>query len=100
MTLPSFQLKAALEGSADPLAGPVRARARLSKGDVVVAIDNTPIRDASHLRNLVGLKPVGSTIEITSWRRGAPTSTISVRIEAGPAATATSRRRAVSPGEG
>jgi len=75
-------------------------RAGLAKGDVVMAIDNTPIRDASHLHNLVGLKPVGSTIEITSWRKGASATTVSVPIELRPAATATSRRRAVSPGEG
>ena len=34
-------------------------RAGLLKGDVVMAIDDTPIRDAAHLHNLVGLKPVG-----------------------------------------
>ena len=60
-------------------------RAGLLKGDVVVAIDNTPIRDASHLHNLLGLKRVGTTIEITSWRKGAPADPISVRIEPGPA---------------
>jgi Do/DeqQ family serine protease len=73
-------------------------RAGLLKGDVVMAIDHTPIRDASHLHNLVGLKPVGSTIEITSWRKGAPATTVSVPIEPGPAAKATSRRRSMSPG--
>jgi len=78
--------------------GSPAARAGFAKGDVVVAIDNTPIRDASHLRNLVGLKPVGSTIEVTSWRKGAPAKTVSVPIEPGPAATAIGKRRSISPG--
>jgi S1-C subfamily serine protease len=72
--------------------------AGLTKGDVVTAIDNTPIRDASHLRNFVGLKRVGTTIEVTSRRKGAPAKTISVRIEPVPAASATGRRRSISPG--
>jgi Do/DeqQ family serine protease len=78
--------------------GSPAARAGFAKGDVVVAIDNTPIRDASHLRNLLGLKPVGSTIEVTSWRKGAPAKTVSVPIEPGPAATAIGKRRSISPG--
>ena len=73
------------------------ARAGLSKGDVVTAIDNTPIRDAAHLRNLVGLKRVGSTIEITSSRKGAPATSLSVRIEPGPTSHS-GRRRSASPG--
>jgi Do/DeqQ family serine protease len=78
--------------------GSPAVRAGFAKGDVVVAIDNTPIRDASHLRNLLGLKPVGSTIEVTSWRKGAPAKTVSVPIEPGPAATAIGKRHSTSPG--
>src|SRR5215203_137971 len=66
--------------------------AGLTKGDVVTAIDSTPVRDATHLRNLVGLKRAGTVIEITSRRKGAPASTVSVRIEPGPAASATGKR--------
>jgi Do/DeqQ family serine protease len=72
--------------------------AGLTKGDVVTAIDNMPIRDASHLRNLLGLKRVGTTIEVTSWRKGAPAKAVSIRIEPVPAASATGRRRSISPG--
>jgi len=83
---------------ADLKPGSPAERAGLAKGDVVMTIDNTPIRDASHLHNLVGLKPVGSTIEITSRRKGTPATTVSVPIEPAPAAPATSRRRSISPG--
>jgi len=36
--------------------GSPAAKAGLAKGDVVTAIDGAPIRSASHLRNIVGLK--------------------------------------------
>src|SRR3982751_2942966 len=78
--------------------GSPAARAGLTQGDVVTAIDNTPIRDASHLRNLVGLKHVGTTIEITSWRKGVSATTVSVRIEPWSATTVTGRRGSVWPG--
>jgi len=78
--------------------GSPAARAGLTQGDVITAIDTTPIRDASHLRNLVGLKHVGPTIEITSWRKGVPATTVSVRIEPWSAATVTGRRGSVWPG--
>ena len=78
--------------------GSPAARAGLTQGDVITAIDTTPIRDASHLRNLVGLKHVGTTIEITSWRKGVSATTVSVRIEPWPATTVTGRRGSVWPG--
>jgi len=71
------------------------AKAGLAKGDVVTAIDATPIRSASHLRNIVGLKRAGTVIEITCWRKGASVKTVSVRIEPAPAAA---RQPAPSPG--
>jgi len=71
------------------------AQAGLAKGDVVTAIDATPIRSASHLRNIVGLKRAGTAIEITCWRKGASAKTVSVRIEPAPAAA---RQAAPSPG--
>jgi Do/DeqQ family serine protease len=77
--------------------GSPAARAGLNKGDVVTAIDNTPIRGASHLRNLVGLKRVGTTIEIRSLRKGGPETTISIPVEPGPGIAA-GRRRPASPG--
>ena len=78
--------------------GSPAAKAGLAKGDVVTAINNTPIRDASHLRNLVGLKRVGTVIEVTSWRKGTLAATVSVAIEPGPAASVPGKRRSASPG--
>jgi Do/DeqQ family serine protease len=72
--------------------------AGLTKGDVVTAIDSTPIRDATHLRNLVGLKRAGTVIEVTSWRKGTPAKTVSVRIEPVSTASTARRRRSTSPG--
>jgi len=74
--------------------GSPAARAGLSKGDVVTAIDSTPVRDAAHLRNLVALKRVGSTIEITSWRKGVPVASVSVRVEPGTPSSTAKRRSA------
>ena len=44
--------------------------AGLRKGDVVVAVNGTPIRSAAQLRNKVGLTPVGKTIPLTVERDG------------------------------
>jgi len=66
--------------------GSPAAKAGLAKGDVVTAIDSTPIRSASHLRNVIGLKRAGSSVQITAERKGASSTTVPVRIE--PIATA------------
>lgn len=44
--------------------------AGLRKGDVVVAVNGTPIRSAAQLRNKVGLTPVGKTVPLTVERDG------------------------------
>jgi serine protease Do/serine protease DegQ len=44
------------------------AKAGLKPGDLVVAIDGTPIDDAQDLRNAQGLKPVGTTLTLDVQR--------------------------------
>ncbi|MDH3474740.1 MAG: DegQ family serine endoprotease [Rhodospirillales bacterium] len=44
--------------------------AGLEPGDVIVKLDGEPLRDASDLRNRVGLARVGTTVELTLIRDG------------------------------
>jgi serine protease Do len=60
-------------------------RAGLRKGDIVVAINGAPVRSAAHLRNKVGLTPVGQILELTVERAGTR-RTLSVQIGALPKA--------------
>lgn len=46
------------------------AEAGLKAGDVIVAIDDRPVRNASDLRNNIGLTPQGKTVAITIVRNG------------------------------
>jgi serine protease Do/serine protease DegQ len=46
------------------------AKAGLESGDIVTALDGKPLRDASELRNSIGLKPPGTTVELTVLRKG------------------------------
>jgi len=52
-----------VEGSAAEKAG-------LKQGDIITAIDNTPVSDASTLRNRVGLKRIGETVSLKILRDG------------------------------
>jgi serine protease Do len=61
-------------------------RAGLRKGDIVKAIDNVPIRSATQLRNLIGLTPLGSRIEVRFERDG---TEMAASLEVGPAKAAT-----------
>jgi serine protease Do len=56
------------------------ARAGLSKGDVVTFANGVPIKSASQFRNLVGLLPVGTEMDLR-YRRGADQVSAKVRIE-------------------
>jgi len=40
------------------------------KGDIVKLVDGMPIRSASQLRNLIGLTPLGSRLELWFDRNG------------------------------
>jgi serine protease Do len=57
-------------------------KAGLQKGDIVKAVDGTPIRSASQLRNLIGLTPLGGRVELRFKRNG---TVHSASVEVGPA---------------
>ena len=77
--------------------GSPAAQAGLSKGDVVTTADNVAVRSASHLRNMIGLHRVGTTVAMIVRRKDAPAATVSVRIEAAPSARAVSRHHQPHP---
>ena len=60
--------------------------------DLVVAVNGAPIRNASELRNRVGLAQIGDEVELTVDRGGSE-RTVSVRIEQATAARQAARRR-------
>ncbi len=64
-------------------------KAGLKKGDIVKALNDTPIRSAAQLRNLIGLTPVGSRVELRVERSG---SQFSAAVDIGPAKTAVQRK--------
>jgi serine protease Do len=66
-------------------------KAGLLKGDIVKAVDGTPIKSAAQLRNLIGLTPLGSRVAFRFERSGAVQTT---SVEVG-AAKAVPPRRAV-----
>jgi Do/DeqQ family serine protease len=51
-------------------AGSAAARAGLEPGDVIVEVNERPVLDADDLRNLIGLMPVGTDLEIVLYRNG------------------------------
>ncbi|MDQ2082760.1 trypsin-like peptidase domain-containing protein [Xanthobacteraceae bacterium Astr-EGSB] len=55
-------------------------RAGLSKGDVVTFANGVPIKNGSQFRNLVGLLPIGTEMELR-YRRGAELRAAKVTIE-------------------
>ena len=59
------------------------ARAGLAKGDIVTAVNGTPVKSAAQLRNAIGLSRVGQEVELAYERKGV-SLTARARIEAGP----------------
>ncbi|HEY1794670.1 MAG TPA: Do family serine endopeptidase [Stellaceae bacterium] len=55
-------------------------RGGLKSGDLVVAVDGTPVRSGTQLRNMIGLSPVGADVKLTVDRKGTE-STLSIKIE-------------------
>lgn len=55
------------------------ARAGLKEGDVVLSINDRPIRDSSSLRNAIGLLEVGEPVRLEILRDGKP-MTLSTRV--------------------
>ena len=70
---------------AEVASGSPAERVGLRKGDIVKAVDNTPIKSAAQLRNLIGLTPLGSRVELRLERNG---SSISAGVDVGPAKVA------------
>jgi serine protease DegQ len=54
-------------------------KAGLEEGDVVLALDGQPIQGSTHLRNRIGLTPIGTEVRLI-LRRGAAEREIRVRI--------------------
>jgi len=66
-------------------------KAGLQKGDIVKAVDGTPIRSASQLRNLIGLTPLGGRVALRFERNS---TVYSSSVGVGPAKAAPVRRTA------
>jgi serine protease DegQ len=54
-------------------------KAGLEEGDVVLAMDGQPIQGATHLRNRIGLTPIGTEVRL-SLRRGRAEREVRVTI--------------------
>jgi serine protease DegQ len=64
--------------------GSAAARAGVKAGDVVVALDGSPIEDSTQLRNRIGLTREGETVKLGLWRDGSRLD-LDVRVTATPA---------------
>jgi serine protease Do len=67
---------------AEIVGGSPAEKAGLRKGDILKAVDSAPIRSAAQLRNLIGLAPLGSRVELRLERSG---NLISTSVDVGPA---------------
>ena len=65
-------------------------RAGLRRGDLVVAVDGTPVHSGTQLRNTIGLTRIGSDVGLTIDRAG---SQYSLNVHVEPAAPAAAKRR-------
>ncbi len=72
--------------------GSPAAQGGLRDGDLVIAVDGTPVHSGTQLRDLIGLSQVGDDVQLTIDRRGAE-YTATVRIEQATPETASSRAR-------
>jgi serine protease Do len=66
---------------ADVSPGSPAEQGGIQKGDIVVAADGTPIRNAARLRNKLGLTPVGQRVHLTVRRKGVVHN---LSVEVGP----------------
>lgn len=65
-------------------AGSPAARAGLRRGDVIVSMDGTPVRNASDLTRRVGQTQIGGTIRLEVVNQGGARRTVPVTIAARP----------------
>jgi Do/DeqQ family serine protease len=75
-------------------AGSPAEQAGLHSGDLVVAVNGTPVHSGTQLRNAIGLSRIGDQVTLTLDRRGSEVS-IPVRIE--PAAATATQQRSTTP---
>jgi Do/DeqQ family serine protease len=68
------------------------AAAGIAKGDIVTAANNVAIKNTSQFRNLVGLLPVGSEVDLR-LKRGSDLLSAKVRVEAAATQRSTQRAR-------
>ena len=68
---------------AEVVPGSAAEKAGLRSGDIILNVDDEPIRDGADLRNIVGLTPVGTDITLAILRRGAP-MTLVATIDTAP----------------
>lgn len=69
----------ALIGAVVP--GSPAQRAGVQKGDVVLKVDGLPVRNATQLRNKIGLSPIGTTLTLSVSRHD---TLLELRVEIGP----------------
>jgi serine protease Do len=77
----------------DVTPGSSAERAGLRRGDIILKADDTPIRSATQMRNLIGLTPVGRQVRLTIERNHA---TENATVEVVPISD--QKRRARGPG--
>ena len=66
---------------AEVVAGSPAARAGIRVGDIVVAVDSTPVRSATELVGRLVEEAIGKPVEVTVWRNGALVDVIAVLQE-------------------
>ncbi|MFO1057671.1 MAG: Do family serine endopeptidase [Dongiaceae bacterium] len=89
--LGSRQLQGAVVARVVP--GSPAERAGLRRGDIVVAIGDTPVRSAAQLRTRIGLAAVGSALPLTVERKGGTRSaTVTIAPGEGGAAERAGRQ--------
>lgn len=76
---------------AEVLPGSPAERAGLRTGDVVVAVNDRPVRNSIAMRNAIGLLPIGERVKLDIVRNGKP-MTVTVRIDEFTPATAPGER--------
>ena len=90
---------AALQEVASVIPKSAADRAGLKSGDVIVEVDNKPIKSANFLRNTIGLMNIRQSITLTYWRDGRRVSTkaqLGSQLAQAPTKTPTQSTRVAS----
>jgi serine protease Do len=85
----SAELEGALIEAVEPQSP--AAVAGIAKGDIVLAANNVAVKNSSQFRNLIGLMPVGTEIDLR-LKRGADLLSAKVRVEASVTARSSQQR--------